>query len=81
MEGPTKATGLTIKCTAEALTLGKMGENMKGNISLIKNMDLVLIHGKMAGNMLGSGKIANATVVARSSQSTVAKEKAFGKRT
>jgi hypothetical protein len=30
---------------------GKMAENMRGNINMIKNMDGVLIHGQMGGNM------------------------------
>jgi hypothetical protein len=79
MEGPTKATGLTIKCTAEALTLGKTGENMKESISLIKNMDLVLIHGKMEENILANGKIVKDMVGVKLSLLMALKDKAYGK--
>mgnify|MGYP000971730702 FL=1 len=41
-------------------TLGKMVENIKGNISLIKSMDLEHIPGKTEENTLENGKIVNA---------------------
>jgi len=40
-----KVIGLTIKCMAVENTNGRMGEVMKVNITMIKNMDLVYIPG------------------------------------
>jgi hypothetical protein len=40
-----KVIGLIIKCMAVENTNGRMGEVMKGNITMIKNMDLVYILG------------------------------------
>lgn len=37
MEGDMKGIGNKIKCMGKELILGKMGENMKGNIFSIRN--------------------------------------------
>jgi len=39
--------------------LGLMGENMKENILMIKNMGLVYIHGQIIDNMLVSGRMGS----------------------
>lgn len=62
-------------------TPGKMEENMKVSINLIKNMDSVLILGKTAEDMSANGKIVNVTVEEKSSQLTELKSKAYGKMT
>ena len=36
---------------------GKMEENIKVNINMIKNMDQVNIHGQMVGDIMDNGKI------------------------
>ena len=36
---------------------GKMEEDMKDNINMIKNMDLVVINGRMVENILVIGEI------------------------
>lgn len=55
-----------------------MGENMKVNINMIKNMDLVPILGKMVENMQDNGEIVNDMVVEKLSRQMVAKDKEFG---
>lgn len=40
-------------------TLGKMAENMKENIKMIKNMDMVFILGLMVENTKENGRMAN----------------------
>lgn len=39
--------GKTIICMDLEYTLGKMVENMRGNISLIRNMEMECIYGQM----------------------------------
>ncbi len=41
----------------KVFTNGRMGENMKVNIKMIKSMDLVAINGQMEENILENGKI------------------------
>ena len=47
------------------LISGKMGGNIKDNIDMIKNMDMVFIHGQMEGNIVESGKIVKDMVKGR----------------
>jgi hypothetical protein len=43
-------------------THGKMVDHMLENITMIRNKDLVSIHGLMDVNMRGSGRMVNNTV-------------------
>ena len=52
-----KATGRTTICTAMESIRGKMGENMKDNISKIESMGLESILGQMADSMKVNGKM------------------------
>ena len=75
---PTRANGSITKCTAEDNTPGKMEENIKDSINLIKNMDLEHIFGKTAGNISDSGKIVKDTAEVKSYLLMAPKDKGFG---
>lgn len=51
----TLVIGSAIKCTALVSSLGLMEENMKVNISMIKNKGMVYLLGQMVGNMMAIG--------------------------
>ena len=59
--------------------LGKMEEDIKDNINLIKNMDLEHIHGKMVENILDNGKIVKDTVEGKLYLLMELKDKVYGK--
>lgn len=54
-----KENGKKIICMERVYILGKMVEDMKGNILKIKNMVMVYMFGKMEGNMKDNGKMGN----------------------
>lgn len=57
-----KEIGNIIVCMGRVKLLGLMEDVTRGNINTIKNMDLVLSSGRMAGNISGIGRMVNSTV-------------------
>jgi hypothetical protein len=59
-----KEIEIITKCTVEGFLPGKMGENMRENIKMIKNMVKAPSNGLMEEATEGSGLMANSTVEA-----------------
>ena len=59
MEELTLESGETTICMVVVSTLGKMEEDMKANILMIKSTDMVLMFGKMVVNMKVNGRMEN----------------------
>ena len=74
----TQVIGLITKCMVPESILGKMEEDIKDNTNLIRNMDLVNIHGLTEDNMLENGLIASAMVREKSYLWMVLKDKEYG---
>jgi hypothetical protein len=55
MEGSMKANGNKIICMVKVYTLGKMEENMREPISMIKSKALANIYGQMVVSMKVNG--------------------------
>ena len=59
----TKASGRTTRCTAGAFTPGLIKGGTQASIILTKNKAMGLMSGRMAGSILGIGKMANNPVL------------------
>jgi len=55
MEGNTVVIGSAIRCMAKGYLHGLMAENMKGNITMIKNKVMEFSLGQMVGNTMVTG--------------------------
>ena len=54
-----KVNGIEIKCTEREKLFGKMEENMKGIINMIKNTVMVFLSGMMVEDTKETGKMVN----------------------
>lgn len=74
-----KGLGKKTICTERVYTLGKMAEDMKENMQMIKSMDLVNTSGLTVVSILGCGIQVNNMVKASTLSLMVKKKKEFGK--
>ena len=55
IKGNTMESGRIIRCTVRESLLGKMAESMMESTLMIRNKDMVYLHGQMEGSTKGTG--------------------------